>query len=100
MALVHHDPVDPGLQAAAALEAREHAVDLQEDVLRDVARLLGVAEQPNREVEDHVLVQSDEAREGVGVALSAQGDEAAFLGATAGLRRRGLPLETGQRDLG
>ena len=77
VALVHHDPVDPGLQAAAPFEPRQLAVHLEEDVLRDVPRLLGIAGQPQGQVEDHALVQGHQAGEGVGVARAALRDEAA-----------------------
>ena len=61
VALVHDDPVDPGLQAAPPLEPVEPAVDLQEHLLGHVPGLLSVAEEPGRQVEDHALVQRHDA---------------------------------------
>ena len=54
--LVHRDAVNPGAQArlpAKAMDRTEHA---EEDFLRQVEGLVAVAEQADRELDDHALV--------------------------------------------
>ena len=87
--LVHRDAVDPGLEAAAALEPAQHAIDLQEHLLGHVPRFLGVAEKAGGQVDDHALVEPDEPGEGGGVAGTAGSDECAVLNGS----REGLRLE-------
>ena len=53
VALIDDDAVDPGLDAAATFEAADGAIDLQEDVLRDVLGFLRVAQEPGGQIEDH-----------------------------------------------
>ena len=100
-ALVDDDAVDPGLEAAAALEAAEHAEDLEEDLLGEVARLFAVAQQAGGQVEDHPLVEAHQPRERLRIALPALLDEAALEGDRAGQRSAGPQrhLARGHRDL-
>ena len=58
--LVHGDAVDPGAQARLAAESVDGAEDAQEDFLRQVERLVAVAEQVHRQLDDHALVIADE----------------------------------------
>ncbi len=89
VALVHRDAVDPGLEAAAALEPAQHAIHLQEHLLGHVPGFLGVAEETGGQVEDHSLVEPDEPGKGRGVAGAARGHELALLDPA----RQGLRLE-------
>src|SRR5512136_2461714 len=72
---VDDDSEDPGPEAAPSLELPQRPVDLEKGLLSQVTRLLGIAEQADREVVHHSLVQSDEARERLVVALAAHLDE-------------------------
>ena len=54
--LVDDDAVDPGAEGRLAAEAVDGAEDPQEDFLRQVERLVVVAQQVERELVDHALV--------------------------------------------
>jgi hypothetical protein len=54
--LVDDDAIDPGAEGRLAAEAREGAEDAQEDFLREVERLVAVAQQVQRQVVDHALM--------------------------------------------
>src|SRR6185436_15128961 len=74
-ALIDRDAVDPGLEAAAALEAAERPEHLQEHVLGQIARLLAVAQQALREIHDHAFVERDEAGERKPITTEAAGNQ-------------------------
>ena len=54
--LVHGDPVNPGAEARLAAESVDGAEDPQEDFLRQVERLVAIAQQVHRQLNDHPLV--------------------------------------------
>ena len=58
--LVHGNAVDPGAQARLTAESVDGAKDAEEDFLRQVERLVAVAEQVHRQLDDHALVIADE----------------------------------------
>ena len=62
--LVDGDAVNPGAKGRLAAEAGDGAKDAEEDFLGEVERLVAVAEQVHRQLDDHPLVLGDEFREG------------------------------------
>ena len=58
--LVDGDAVDPGAEARLAAEAMDGAEDAEEDFLREVERLVAVAQQVDRQLDDHALVLGDQ----------------------------------------
>jgi len=62
--LIHRDPVDPGAKARLAAETMDGAEDSKEDVLGQVERLVPVAQQVHRELDDHPLMLGNQLRAG------------------------------------
>ncbi len=58
--LVDRDAVDPGAEARLPAEAVDGPEDAQEDFLREVERLVAIAQQVHRQLHDHALVLGDE----------------------------------------
>ena len=57
--LVHGDPVNPGFQAAFPSKLVDAAEDLDEDFLRDIARLVVVIDEALHQAEDRLLKMRD-----------------------------------------
>ncbi len=62
--LVDGNAINPGAQGRLPAEAGDGAKDAEEDFLGEVERLVAVAEQVHRQLDDHPLVLGDELREG------------------------------------
>jgi len=58
--LVHRDPVNPGAKARLAAESVNGAEHAEEDFLRKIQRLVVIAEQVHRQLDDHSLVLADQ----------------------------------------
>ena len=58
--LVHRDPVDPCAKARLAAEPVDSAEYPEEDVLRQVERLVTVTQEVHRQLDDHPLVLGDQ----------------------------------------
>ena len=82
--LIDGDAVDPGAQARLAAEAADGAEDAQEDLLREVERLVAVAQQVDRQLHDHPLMLGDELGAGRFVARCAPLHERRFAAADLG----------------
>src|SRR5437667_359478 len=65
---VRRDLVEPGRELERGVVALERAVDLDEDLLREVERGLVVADHAEDEVGDRAVVAGDERVEAVGLA--------------------------------
>jgi hypothetical protein len=76
--LVHHDAVDPGPKRRLAAEGGNGAEDAQEDFLRQVERLVAVAEKVQGQAKHHALMDSDEFRACGFVALTTARDQGGF----------------------
>lgn len=61
--LVHHNPVDPGLDCGLAAKTANRAEDAKEDLLGQVERLIAVAEEVQRQLHDHPLMLGNELGE-------------------------------------
>ena len=73
--LVYGDAIDPGSQARLAAEAMDGTEDTEENFLGEIERFVAVAEQVQRELEDHALMLADEIGAGGFVARGAALDE-------------------------
>lgn len=58
--LVDCDAIDPGTKRRLTSELADRAEHPDEDVLREIERLVAVAKQVHRELDDHALVLSDQ----------------------------------------
>ena len=76
--LVDDDPVDPGAKGRVAAEGVDGAEHPQEDFLREVERLVVVAQEVQRQLVDHPLVLVDQLGAGVFVARGAALNEGGF----------------------
>ena len=72
---VHGDPMQPRREGRVATEPVDLPQHREERVLGDVGRGLGIAQDPQAERVDAMLVPSDQVGEGVGVACSEAPDE-------------------------
>ena len=73
--LVDDDAVDPGAEGGLSAKAVDGPEDVQEHVLRQVERLVVIAQQVQGELVHHALVLVDELRVRIFVALSAALDQ-------------------------
>ena len=55
-----HDAVDPGAERGVAAKLWQRSEDPEEDFLREIQRLLGIAEEVERQMMDHALVVGHE----------------------------------------
>src|SRR5262245_52311957 len=77
--LIDDDAIDPGPQCRLSPEAREGAEHSQEYLLRQVERVVAVAEQVNGQTVDHPLMSGNEFCASVFVASGTATDEGGFL---------------------
>jgi len=77
---VHHDPVEPGAQARAALEAVDGPEGREESVLDGVGGVVLVAQHPLRDREHPAAVGPDEFLEGSVLALAKTFEQLALVG--------------------
>ena len=82
--LVDGNPVDPGAQARLAAEPVDGAEDAQEHFLRQVERLVAIAQQVHGQLDDHPLVLGHQLGAGRFVAGGAALDERRFAAADVG----------------
>src|SRR5262249_46124418 len=62
--LIQGDAIDPGPQARLTAEAMDGAEDAKEYFLREIERFVAVAEQVDRQLNDHPLMLSHQFRAG------------------------------------
>ncbi len=65
--MVDGDAVEPGEELPARQSLRGVAVDLEEDLLRRIARLFAISQPARAEAHEAILVALDERREGIAV---------------------------------
>jgi hypothetical protein len=70
VAQVRGDPVEPARQVVLALRRERLLIQLQEDLLGDVLRLLAAADEPEEDAVDGDPVSREDGVEGVGVATT------------------------------
>src|SRR5688500_5052034 len=78
LGLIDRDAINPGPQRRLSAEAGKGAEDPQEDFLREVERLVAVAQEVEGQRVDHALVRGDQLRAGGFVTGGAARDQGGF----------------------
>jgi hypothetical protein len=95
-AQVAADADDPGLEVRAPIERLQRLEDLEEDVLREIFRLVVLADELIRDVEDLAPVLAHDLFPGGLIARQTLLDEAVRRG---GLRSRGISRHASLSDI-